>query len=471
MSPLRVLYIGKKNVFTHVYFFFLQADGLTVDSLRVSSDECPAPLTLTCEASFKFNQSQETSGIRVTWLLNGKDVDKENLKSTEDYDGSATYYLTLPCDISNFGNLTCLVSIEGEQNVSMQANKTIVLSFPVVPKITEAKGARVNSSQIASMSCSAQGFPPPDIVWTRRAEMEEVIEDEPNKILLSYTKGATSVSSKLQVNSTQRIDNGTYVCHAKSSAGKDAKAVGLFIQTKPEVSIDYALGVGNGSLYLNWTLNNGNLPITKYHIKYMKVGTDQWRYNPAPPDVSTTNLVINSLEPDATYEIQMEAENSMGRSHPSKYPYPVKTLSSEAEYIPVADVKGSTSNSFTLGWTSPPEEIRHLIGHYLVSYKDIKRGTEATVNVASAAGPPVHLFTELRPATMYVFKVRACHRYTRHCGNFSVPVNGTTIDGAPTAPRNVEARCERDGDNFHVSVTWDPPAQPNGQLVHYTVRI
>lgn len=443
-------------------------DCLTIDNLIVSEGRCP--LTLTCEASFNFSQPQETSGIGVTWLLNGKDVDKEGFKSTEDYDGSATYYLTLPCNISNFGNLTCLVSIEGEQNVSMQANKTILLSFPVAPKITESKGARVNASQAAGLSCTAQGFPPPEITWIRRAEVDERIETQANKLLVSVSKGATSITSKLEVNNTQRIDNGTYVCLAISTAGKDTKAVGLFVQTKPEVSIDYALGVGNGSLYLNWTLNNGNLPITKYHIKYMKEGTEQWRFNPVAPDVSTTNLVINGLEPDVAYVIQMEAENAMGRSHPSKYPDPVKTLSYEAMYIPVADVKGSTSNSFTLGWTSPPEEIRHLIGHYLVSYKDVRRETEATVHVASTSGPLVHLFTDLQPATMYVFRVRACQRYTVHCGNFSVPVNGTTIDGAPSPPRNVVARCERDGDNFYVSVTWDPPAQPNGQLVHFTVR-
>ncbi len=423
---------------------------------------------MTCEA--RFSQSHQTSGIRVTWILNNKTIDKEGLKSTEEYDGSADFYLMLPCDISNFGNLVCVVSIEGEQNVSMQAKMNVDLSFPVPPKITETQGARVNGTQNAVLSCSAKGYPPPNITWSRSGDPDaEVIETQVNKVIINQQKGVTSATSKLEISNTQRIDNGTYVCHASSSSGKDSKAAALHVVTNPKVTIDYALGVGNGSIYLNWTLDDGNLPILKYSIKYMKDGTEEWRFSKRP-DVSTTHLVIDGLEPDEAYFIQMEAENAMGRSHPDKYQEAIKTLSSEVEYIPVADVKGSTSNSFTLGWTAAPEEIRHLIGHYFVSYKDSLR--ETTVRVAAVDGPPpVHLFIDLQPATVYTFKVRACQRYTDRCGNFSELVNGTTLDGAPSVPRNVAMRCGRHGNNhnFYVNVSWDPPSQPNGHLVQFSV--
>lgn len=431
------------------------------------STDCP--LTLTCEA--KFSQTHQASGIRATWLLNDKKINEEGLKSIL-YDGSATYYLLLPCDISNFGNLTCLVSIEEEQNISISAMKSINLEFPVTPKITETRGARVNGSQNASLHCSAQGFPPPDITWTRLGDLDGVIEEQASKISLRHHTKSTSTSSQLELSSAQRSDNGTYVCHASSASGKDTKNVALFVQTKPEVSIDYALGVGNGTLYLNWTLNDGNLPVLRYHIKYMKENTTEWRFTQRP-NVSMTSHIISGLEPDVAYRIQMEAENSMGRSHPSQYSEAVRTLSGEVDYIPVADVKGSTSNSFTIGWTAPPEDIRHLIGHYLVSYKDAKQELETPVRVAASEGSPVHLFTDLKPATLYVFKVRACHRFLARCGDFSEPVNGTTIDGAPSMPQNVALRCERDqnNNNFYVDASWDPPAQPNGQLVHFTVTL
>lgn len=437
------------------------AECLSVENLKFSQ-ECP--LTVTCEA--KFEQHHETSGIKATWLLNGKEVNEERWKSTEDFNGSAIYYLMLPCNISNFGNLTCRVSIERDQNGVLEAEKTVQMLFPVIPTISMIKGATVNTSSYASLQCSANGYPSPNISWTLNG-----IEIKPQSHRLNVTRSeeAAAASSKIEFKSAVRTDNGTYTCHATNKAGIESKPVALFVQTKPEVAIDFALGVGNGSIYLNWTLNNGNLPIRSYQIKYLKEGEESWQYSRIAPNVSATSLVIHDLEPDVAYLIQIEAENSMGRSHPNKYKEAVKTLSTEAEYIPVVDIKGSTSNSFTLGWTAPPEEIRHLIGYYISSYKDNEGGKETTVRVAAVDGSPVHLFTNLKPATMYLFKVRACHRYTDHCGNFSDPVKDKTIDGKPSPPRNVKMLCDRNGNRYFVTVTWEAPTHSNGQLIHFSV--
>ena len=246
-----------------------------------------------------------------------------------------------------------------------------------------------------------KGFPPPDIVWSFKGE---TIASEVNEIIVTYSKRTTSASSKIEIINAHRSDNGTYSCQASSPIGSHDKSVDLFVKTKPEVFIDFALGVGNGSIYLNWTLNDGNLPVDKYHIKYMKEGTENWFFSQIAPDVSTTSHVMDNLEPDAAYKIQIEAENSLGTSNQVQYPELVKTLSSEAVYVPVADIKGSTSNSFTLGWTKPPKEIRHLIGHYVVSYSESIRKDQFSVNVTSSA--PVHLFTNLKAATMYFFRVK-----------------------------------------------------------------
>ena len=438
--------------------------GLEVESLSISEDTCP--ITVTCEA--KFSTTHETSGISVMWLLNDKAVDKEGLKSIEDYHGAATYYLTLPCDVSNFGNLTCLVKIEGDQNVSLEARQSMELTFPVSPQITAMKGDTVNDTDNATLHCSAKGYPPPDIIWSFKGE---IIIPELNQVIVTYSNRTISASSKLEIIDAHRSDNGTYVCHTSSTVGKDSKSVDLFVKTKPEVFIDFALGVGNGSIFLNWTLDDGNLPVKKYEIKYMKEGTDSWFFSRVPPDVLTTRHVIDGLEPDVAYQIQIEAENSLGSSNRAPYSNLVKTLSSEAVYIPVAGIKGSTSNSFTLGWTEPPKEIRHLIGHYVVTYSELGRKDQFSVNVTSSTGSPVHLFTNLKPATLYFFRVKACQRYTGRCGDFSPPVNATTIDGKPSEPRNVVMICGRDSNtnNFYAIVSWEPPFQPNGQLAHYGV--
>uniref|UniRef100_A0A0P5PRA2 protein-tyrosine-phosphatase n=1 Tax=Daphnia magna TaxID=35525 RepID=A0A0P5PRA2_9CRUS len=450
-------------VFIVIVGIICSADCLTVENLKFSSD---CPLTVTCEA--KFAQHHETSGIRATWLLNGKEVNEEKFKSTEDFNGSAIYYLMLPCDISNFGNLTCQVSIDRDQNGVQESEKSVQILFPVVPKINLTKDATVNISSFASLYCSANGYPAPNISWTLNGVE---IKSTSQKLNVTHLQEGTSVSSKIEFENVGRSDNGTYVCHATNKAGMESKPVILFVQTKPEVAVDFALGVGNGSIYLNWTLNNGNLPIRSYQIKYLKDGEESWQYSRIAPNVSATSLVINDLEPDVAYHIQIEAENMMGRSHPDKYKEAVRTLSAEAEYTPVVDIKGSTSNSFTLGWTAPPEEIRHLIGYYVSSYKDTEGGKDTIIRIPAADGSPVHLFTNLKPATMYLFKVKACHRYTGHCGNFSEPVKDKTIDGKPSPPRNVKMLCDRNGNRYFVTVTWEAPAHPNGQLIHFSVSL
>lgn len=401
-------------------------------------------------------------------MLNDKEINEEGLKSTEDFKGSAIYYLMVPCNISSFGNLTCRVSIERDQNDLVQAEKTIEIRFPVAPIINLTKGVTVNSSSSASLHCLAQGYPAPNISWTLHGAS---LEKHTNKLNITHAQGETSSSSSIEFSNVGRSDNGTYLCHATNDAGDESKPVSLFVQTKPEVVIDFALGVGNGSIYLNWTLNNGNLPIRSYQIKYLKDGEEHWQYSRAAPNVSATSLVINDLEPDVPYRIQIEAENIMGRSHPNKYAEAVRTLSTEVEYIPIVDIKGSTFNSFTLGWTAPPENIRHLIGHYISLYKDEDGLHEKNVSVPAVDGSLVHLFTNLKPATVYLFKVRACHRYTNHCGNFSDTVKGKTLDGMPSPPRNVKMLCDRSDKQYFVNVTWDAPLHPNGQLVTFMVRL
>jgi protein-tyrosine phosphatase len=70
-------------------------------------------------------------------------------------------------------------------------------------------------------------------------------------------------------------------------------------------------------------------------------------------------------------------------------------------------------------------------------------------------------------------QVAACSEYTRKCGSFSNPVNGTTMDGLSSAPDNVTLLCRYDNISRTsiVSVTWAPPERPNGLVVRYNVYL
>ena len=75
---------------------------------------CRVPsLKVTCEVRFPLD---ENHGIKAKWLLNGESVDEGAERSTQDLAGAATYYFTRECDVSNFGNLTCLAMLgEGDK--------------------------------------------------------------------------------------------------------------------------------------------------------------------------------------------------------------------------------------------------------------------------------------------------------------------------------------------------------------------
>lgn len=82
----------------------------------------------------------------------------------------------------------------------------------------------------------------------------------------------------------------------------------LFVKARPEVTIDLALGVGRHAVYVNWTVNNGNLPIQKLYVKYMKVGSDLWQFHPTP-GLQATSCVISGLQPATEYKIRVEVLN------------------------------------------------------------------------------------------------------------------------------------------------------------------
>lgn len=76
---------------------------------------------------------------------------------------------------------------------------------------------------------------------------------------------------------------------------------------------------------------------------------------------------------------------------------------SDPVFVPQASRKGSGLDSFTVGWSKPDEKIREFIGRYHLSLVD-----PISEDVQELFVPPEdsdHMFTDLKPATNYTFKV------------------------------------------------------------------
>lgn len=76
---------------------------------------------------------------------------------------------------------------------------------------------------------------------------------------------------------------------------------------------------------------------------------------------------------------------------------------SEPGFVPEAAPKGSGLDSFTVGWSMPGEREREFVGRYhLVLQGPVSRDTQDIFLSASASD---YMFTDLKPATEYTFKV------------------------------------------------------------------
>ena len=130
----------------------------------------------------------------------------------------------------------------------------------------------------------------------------------------------------LSIKSATRKDNGTYTCEAHDFYNPVKAERHLFVLDVPLISIDFLKTVGAGSIFLNWTVNNGNEPIQTYFIQYMKNGTDSWQYNSELIDGGNSSFVLKGLDKGAAYQIGITAKNKIGKSHVQIDPRWITTL-------------------------------------------------------------------------------------------------------------------------------------------------
>lgn len=177
----------------------------------------------------------------------------------------------------------------------------------------------------AILTCHIYGDPISNLSWSKGNDSDNqgYLKDHMNVTRVNETY----VQLTLNFLSVTRKDNGTYNCHAQDYSKRSLTAeVHLFVIEVPQVSIDFMKAVGAGSIFLNWTLNNGNEPIQRYFIQNLKKGTDQWQYNKEQIEGGITSYVLTGLEKGTPYQIKISATNSVGSSHIQIDPRWITTL-------------------------------------------------------------------------------------------------------------------------------------------------
>lgn len=217
--------------------------------------------------------------------------------------------------------------------------------------------------------------------------------------------------------------------------------------------------------------DNGNSPITSILPQYKHETDSNFQYISNRVQNNSTSAVIENLIPNTKYKLKISANNDIGTGPGTEWTPIVQTLSTDPVFIPVVEVKGNSHSTITIGWAPPPSELLDYIHYYEVElYHNDTKTPEIAYHAQNSRNLP-YMASDLKTATEYFFRVRACSEFNKECGNFSSVVNGTTMDGTSSAPVDIKIACTHHNvskRNF-VHVEWSPPLVPNGIIMSYTV--
>ncbi|XP_053387197.1 neogenin-like [Mercenaria mercenaria] len=224
------------------------------------------------------------------------------------------------------------------------------------------------------------------------------------------------------------------------------------------------------SLMVQWVPNRRSKYLVRgYYLGYGKGIPDVYRQL---FDANTFFYTIDNLQPASEYVVSIRAFNNMGEGQP-RYET-VFTLEETAEepvtpMLPPIGLKALVLSPHTivLTWTDNSlGKIQRITDnrYYTIRLTSIPgRGKYKYVNSTEL----VKHIDDLKPDTLYEFSVRVFKG--RRKSTWSMAVSNRTQEAAPgSIPRDLTAIPE-EGDSLSVTLTWQPPQKPNGQITGYLV--
>ena len=205
-----------------------------------------------------------------------------------------------------------------------------------------------NVTESLELSCQFEGKPLPVVSWLLNGN---IIDEDPEKYEITEDNiSDKTMKSLLKIINLEHKDNNTYLCHAKNAHNTDTAIVDAFVLDSPAVQIDHIVAVSSTKLFINWTVNSWNLPVTGYILSFREGDSNAWKYHMVSQiDVGSTSYLMSNLTANTPYTIKMAAKNSHGTGEFNTYHEPVNTLDFDPVFIPEVSIKGITKNSISVG--------------------------------------------------------------------------------------------------------------------------
>ena len=263
--------------------------------------------------------------------------------------------------------------------------------------------------------------------------------------------------------------NGTTYAAAWGTASAvltaSTSASGCTVPSPPAPTNLAAGTVTDRSVPLSW---NAVANATKYRVEYRVSGTTAWTTD----DETLTTLMhtVDELSCGTAYEFGVSAYGD-GTNHLAQWGTRATTSATTGGCVPgMISVPGPVTGvrfpeadlsdtSFKVTWTAPSSNGGAAITKYEVNWVAGQTNETASVTGPSGSSPPTAttIDTDVKPATAYVVKVRACNGPSR-CSPW--PTNGRVVTTRPSQVQDLDVQA---GDG-QLTVSWSALESNLGNL-------
>nr|XP_060628944.1 neurofascin isoform X20 [Anolis sagrei ordinatus] len=263
-------------------------------------------------------------------------------------------------------------------------------------------------------------------------------------------------------------DQGYYTCVASTELDKDTARAHLTILARPDRPRDLELtDLSERSVRLTWIPgDDNNSPITDYIVEFEEDRYEPGRWQNHSRYPGSVNSAVLRLAPYVNYQFRVIAVNEVGSSYPSLPSERYHTNGARPEYNPTG-VKGAgtAKNNMVISWT--PLSATQVYGpnlRYIVKWR--RRDTRESWSNRTVKGDiSQYTVTQTPIYTPYEIKVQAVNDYGM--APEADTVIGYSGEDLPSGPRYFRIRQP----NLEtITLEWEHPEHPNGNLIGYTLR-
>ncbi|XP_029771561.1 Down syndrome cell adhesion molecule-like protein 1 [Suricata suricatta] len=270
------------------------------------------------------------------------------------------------------------------------------------------------------LPCNSVGDPAPAVKWTKDSE-DSAIPVSMDGHRLIHTNGT------LLLRAVKAEDSGYYTCTATNTGGFDTIIVNLLVQVPPDQPRLTVSKTSASSITLTWIPgDNGGSSIRGFVLQYSVDNSEEWK------DVFISSgersFKLDSLKCGTWYKVKLAAKNSVGSGRISEI-IEAKTHGREPSFSKdqhlFTHINSTHARLNLQGWNNGGCPITAVVLEYR------PKGTWAWQGLRANRSGEVFL-TELREATWYELRMRACN--SAGCGNETAQFATLDYDGSTIPP-------------------------------------